>query len=185
MPVIHVTLIEGYAEAVKARLAQALSRAARSVIPAPPEATTVMVAEVSRGGYLRGTAPASPAEPLADPEQIVRDFLAALEARDLDAARALLAPGVVMTFPGGAGFTALEDLVAWARPRYRWVKKTIERVDVTAGESGAIVYCFGGLYGQWPGGEPFEGIRYIDRFEIDGGLITRQDVWNDMGEVRA
>jgi hypothetical protein len=65
------------------------------------------------------------------------------------------------------------------------VKKTIERVDVTAGESGPIVYCFGGLYGEWPDGEAFEGIRYIDRFEIGGGRITRQDVWNDMGEVRA
>jgi len=29
---------------------------------------------------------------------------------------------------------------------------------------------------------PFEGIRFIDRFESRGGRFTRQDVWNDLAE---
>jgi len=33
-------------------------------------------------------------------------------------------------------------------------------------------------------GRPFEGIRFIDRFEIQDGLIVKQDVWNDMGEYK-
>jgi phenylpyruvate tautomerase PptA (4-oxalocrotonate tautomerase family) len=185
MPVIHVTLIEGYAGAVKARLCRALSSAARTVIPAAPEATTVAIHEVSAAGYLRGSAAATPAPAAPDPEDIVRAFLAALEARDLPAARALLAPGAAMTFPGGAVFQTLEALVDWARPRYRFVRKTVERVEALAAEDCAVVWCFGMLHGEWPDGTPFASIRFVDRFEIAGGLIRRQDVWNDMGEVRS
>jgi hypothetical protein len=27
-------------------------------------------------------------------------------------------------------------------------------------------------------------VRFIDRFEVVGGLILRQEVWNDLAEVR-
>jgi hypothetical protein len=111
-------------------------------------------------------------------------FLAALEARDLGAAKALLAPGAVMIFPGGARFETLEQLIEWAAPRYRWVKKTHDHVEALAGDEGGVVYVRGTLFGEWPDGTPFEGIRYIDRFEIADGRITKQDVWNDMGEAR-
>ena len=33
-----------------------------------------------------------------------------------------------------------------------------------------------------PGDQVFEGIRFVDRFEVAGGRITRQDVWNDLAE---
>ena len=33
-------------------------------------------------------------------------------------------------------------------------------------------------------GAPFDGIRFIDRLETKGAKLTRQDVWNDMGEMR-
>lgn len=115
-----------------------------------------------------------------DPEQIIRAFLAAMEARDLPAARAYLAPGFTMTFPGAVTMTSLEALIAWAASRYRFVRKSYARFDVLPG----IVYCLGTLAGEWPDGRPFQGIRFIDRFELDGPLIRRQEVWNDMGEVR-
>jgi hypothetical protein len=35
----------------------------------------------------------------------------------------------------------------------------------------------------WLDGTAFSGIRFIDRFEVAGGLIRRQDVWNDLAEV--
>ncbi|MEP3665110.1 MAG: nuclear transport factor 2 family protein, partial [Roseibium sp.] len=38
------------------------------------------------------------------------------------------------------------------------------------------------LYGEWPDGSPFEGNRYIDRFEVADGKIARMDVWNDSAE---
>lgn len=117
----------------------------------------------------------------APAERIVRDYLAAMEARDLPRAHAHLAPGFAMTFPGGVRMTSLPELVAWSAPRYRFVKKTYERFDAL----GDLCYCFGTLHGEWPDGTPFAGIRFIDRFELSGGRILRQDVWNDMGEARA
>jgi hypothetical protein len=42
--------------------------------------------------------------------------------------------------------------------------------------------AFGTLYGEWPDGSAFEGIRFIDRFEVRGGKLTDHKVWNDLGE---
>lgn len=104
-----------------------------------------------------------------------------MQTRDLATARSLLAPGFTMTFPGGVTMTRLEDLLAWAAPRYQHVAKTFECFD----SIGDIVYCFGTLSGARPDGAPFSGIRFIDRFEISNGKLIRQDVWNDMGKEHA
>jgi hypothetical protein len=48
-----------------------------------------------------------------------------------------------------------------------------------------VVYIKGTLSGEWPDGTPFEGIRFIDRFEIKGGKLISQEVWNDIAEERA
>jgi hypothetical protein len=129
--------------------------------------------------------PGTEALTIPDAEQpdraaLVRDFLTAMEARDLPRAQAMLAPHFEMTFPGGRRMRTLPELIAWAAPRYRFVRKTYDRFD-TAGD---VVYCFGTLSGEWPDGTPFAGIRFIDRFEMAGGLIVRQDVWNDIAEVK-
>jgi hypothetical protein len=122
---------------------------------------------------------------------LVREFLTTMEARDLARAEAFLAPGFTMTFPGGGRFTSLREVVEWARPRYRWCKKRYDRFDAApldsslAGGGAVAVYCFGTLYGEWPDGRAFEGIRFIDRFTVVGGKFTEQMVWNDMGEARA
>lgn len=117
---------------------------------------------------------------MTDAETLVRAYLAAMEARDLPAAQAMLAPGFAMVFPGDVRMTSLAEVLEWAAPRYRFVKKRHERFDA----AGNVVYILGTLYGEWPDGTPFEGIRYIDRFEIADGKLVRQDVWNDMGELR-
>ena len=83
MPVVTVTLIEGYDEATRRRLAEALTDAVRATIAAPLDGVTVVLDEVAPGNYLRGRTPRRPGPPLPDPAQTVRDFLAALEARDL------------------------------------------------------------------------------------------------------
>ena len=122
--------------------------------------------------------------PDAEVTQTVRNFLSAMEQRDLPAAKAMLAPGFVMLFPGGARMTALEELVEWAAQRFRRARKTYERFDVAPGADGAsIVYCFGTLHGEALSGKSFAGIRFIDRFTVAGGLIRDQMVWNDMAEM--
>lgn len=52
----------------------------------------------------------------------VRATLAAMEARDLATAEAMLAPGFTMEFPGPVRFTKLFELLEWARPRYRFAR---------------------------------------------------------------
>jgi hypothetical protein len=118
------------------------------------------------------------------PSDLVRTFLEAMERRDLTAAREHLGGEFTMLFPGGARFTRLEDLVAHGSGRYRWVKKRIERFDEAPAEDGAtVVYCFGTLYGEFPDGRAFEGVRFIDRFVARGGRLVDQKVWNDLGEL--
>jgi ketosteroid isomerase-like protein len=116
---------------------------------------------------------------LSKAEQTVREYLALMERRDLAAAKALLAPGFHMVFPGGRRFDSLEALVEWARSRYRSAKKTYERFDAAAD----AVYCFGTLSGEWLDGKPYSGIRFIDRFTVRDGKLLDQQVWNDLGEV--
>ena len=89
-----------------------------------------------------------------------------------------------MEFPGGKRFHTPEELVEWSRSRYRSVGKTYERIEQAPGDNGSVVYCSGTLFGEWPDGTPFSGIRYIDRFEVSGGKIVNQEVWNDLAEVR-
>ncbi|MEM9341818.1 MAG: nuclear transport factor 2 family protein [Pseudomonadota bacterium] len=120
-----------------------------------------------------------------DPKALVTGYLAAMEARDLATASSVLDDGFEMVFPGTGPMTSLTELVDWANGRYRFVRKTSHAAEVLDGEDVTVVYVRGVLRGEWPDGHPFEGIRFIDRFEVSGGLITRQDVWNDLAEVRA
>lgn len=122
-------------------------------------------------------------DPLVLARDIVRAYLDTMEARDLERAKRFLAPGFTMTFPGSRSFTELEAMIAWAKPRYRWVKKRYDRFDAAQGGTGTHVYCFGTLYGEWNDGTAFEGIRFIDRFTVRAGKLVDQMVWNDMGEV--
>lgn len=116
-----------------------------------------------------------------EPDQVVRLFLDLMERRQLPEAQALLAPDFAMTFPGNVSPPSLEALVEWAKNRYRFVRKTYEHVEVCGnGGDHAVVYCSGTLSGEWLDQTPFEGIRFIDRFELRSGLIHRQSVWNDM-----
>lgn len=184
MPVIRVTLIEGYDEAVRDRLLEGYSAVTRTVLEAIPDGITVAIEEVKQSNYRRGNQRKQPKAPPPAPEQIVRDFLSAMERRDLAGAQAMLAPDFAMTFPGGASFAKLEELIDWARPRYQRVGKVYERFDTVPGMEDATVYCFGTLEGVWPDGSAFSGIRFIDRFTVRAGMLVDQKVWNDLDAVR-
>jgi len=185
MPVIETHILKGYPDEAKARLGRALTNAVRLVLPAAPEAITVMLHEVGPADYMRGGTQRQPAPARPDPCELVRAYLAAMEARDIDTAQAMLGDGFVMNFPGANGMTTLQELIDWSRPRYRFVKKAYDRFEALQSGDVTAVYSVGTLYGEWPDGTPFEGIRFIDRFELTDGKITRQDVWNDLAEVRA
>ena len=41
----------------------------------------------------------------------------------------------------------------------------MDRFDVCPGAAETVVYSIGTLYGEWIDGTPFEGNRYVDRFD--------------------
>jgi len=184
MPVVTITLLPGYGHECESRLIQRVALATRSVIAAPAAGTTVFVQHAATylrdGRVFTGGGPEQP-----DAAALVRRFLEAMQARDLDAARKWLAPGFAMTFPGSATMTDLEQLLPWARERYTNVAKDYERFDESWSDGVTVVYCSGTLHGAWLDGSAFSGIRFIDRFEVEAGRIRRQDVWNDLAEARA
>ena len=186
MPVLELHLIEGYTPEDKRRLGEALTDAVRFVVPAQPEGIVVMIHEMQPDAYYRGRDTKTPAPSLPDPALLVRDYLAAMEARDLDTAQAMLGEGFTMQFPGSPQMTTLAELIDWAKPRYRFVTKAYDGFDAMQGPmAAAIVYARGRLSGEWPDGTAFSNIRFIDRFEVTAGKITRQEVWNDIAETKA
>lgn len=184
MPVVEAHVMQGYPDEARTRLAKGLTDAVRLVVPAPDEAITVLIHEIAPSGYARGGVARSPAPALPDPAEVVRQYLAAMEARDLPAAQAFLGDGFQMVFPGTAPMTTLAELIDWSKGRYRSVGKAYDGFDSLHDGTVAVVYARGTLHGEWPDGRAFSGIRFIDRFEISGGKIVRQDVWNDLAEVR-
>ena len=184
MPVISVTLLSGYAADVQARVAGRLAHAVRSVVPASDAGTTVYIHEAST--YQRRwprSAGWRPCLARRHPE-VVRDFLQAMGQRDLAAAAQCVAPGFEMVFPGHRRMRELAELGTWAATRYRDVQKDYERFDESWQGSHTVVFCSGTLFGHWPDGRAFAGVRFIDRFEVEGGKIRLQEVWNDLGEHR-
>ena len=114
---------------------------------------------------------------------LVKQFLKAMENRDLAAAGTMIAKDAKIIFPGGKAFKSQQDMVAAARDRYQWIKKKFEQVDTAVLPQGrVVVYAMGTLYGRNNFGIDFAGVRYIDRFVVEGGLIVSQEVWNDLSE---
>ncbi|MEO0914121.1 MAG: tautomerase family protein [Pseudomonadota bacterium] len=185
MPVVEAHILEGYSPEEKSRLTAALTDAVRFVIPASDDAITVLLHEVAPENYARGGQSRAPAPALPDLRRVALDFLAAMEARDTDAAEALLDAEFQMTFPGTKPMTSIAALIDWAKDRYRFVKKTITSTEAFQHAGRTIVYVSGTLSGEWPDGTAFTGIRFIDRFEIEGGKLISQSVWNDIAEERS
>ena len=116
---------------------------------------------------------------------ICEAFLGAMERRDLDRARSFVAAdGLEMVFPGGARYPGLDAMVAGAAGRYRFVGKHFDRRDSWGAEGRESVLIAGTLHGEWLDGSRFEGIRFVDLFDLRDGRIWRQQVWNDMGEYK-
>jgi ketosteroid isomerase-like protein len=119
---------------------------------------------------------------LPEEAQIIREYLDASMKPDPDLAATYVADDVTITFTGGRVFNHPSGPTGFNAKRYKWVKKKMDRFDVARGADGVVVYSVGTLYGEWPDGTTFEGNRYVDRFEVHDGKITKMDVWNDSAE---
>lgn len=184
MPVVSITLLPGYSKEAQQRLVGRVARSVRSVIAASNAGTTVFVNEAAT--YQRdGKVFSQGGTELPEASALVRVFLLLMQERRLDEARQLLAPGFEMVFPGGQPMREFAELLDWAKNRYTRIAKHFERFDECWGDEGTVVYCTGTLEGVWLDGSAFSGIRFIDRFEVAEGRIRRQDVWNDLAEVKS
>lgn len=114
--------------------------------------------------------------------EIVSNFLEASMAPDPDRAATFMAADVLITFTGGRVMPTPHAITGFNRARYTWVKKQIGQYDWMERDGCTVVYSNGTLYGQWPDGREFAGNRYLDRYEVRDGKITRMDVWNDSAE---
>ncbi len=96
----------------------------------------------------------------------------------------MLAPNALIIFPGGKRFRSLAELVEASRGRYRWVKKTFDRVESISSTGEDIVYVMGSLFdiSRYQSSMQFSGVRYIDRFTLAAGRIVAHEVWNDLAE---
>ncbi|WP_372965701.1 tautomerase family protein [Marinobacter sp.] len=184
MPMLQVNLLSGYSSELKGRLCRALTSVIASTIQAKPEAISIWVNEVSPENYCRAGESRQPGQGSHNPETMVREYLTAMENRELTQARQYLSDDFVMTFPGSGDLTSLEQLVEWSRGRYRFVQKTISAVNVAYEMESAVVFVHGTLHGEWPDGTAFKDVRFIDRFEIRNDRLTRQDVWNDLANAQ-
>ena len=116
----------------------------------------------------------------SDPIGGIDAYLQLNEDRDLDGASAFLAPGATLHWPGGVIYGGLREMVAAAAGRYRWVRKHRDQYAVGSDPSGrTVVTSRGRLYGENLHGVPFDDVRYVDVFVLDGGRIIEQHVWND------
>lgn len=183
MPVVSITLLPGYDQATQHRMVNRVANAVRSVIATPEAGTTVFVNEVStyrRDGkvFSQGRAAHAVAS------EVVQSFLQALQSRDLAAAQSFLHPDFHMCFPGGVMMHSLPEMITWAQQRYTGIAKHYEHFEESWQGDATVVFCHGTLQGAWLDGQSFQGIRFIDRMQVQDGLITRQDVWNDLAEHR-
>ncbi|WP_254838899.1 nuclear transport factor 2 family protein [Natronomonas marina] len=112
------------------------------------------------------------------PREIAEEFLNRLEDERRDTVDELVGDDAVITVPGARfeGPGATEAFLAHYDPRYDWAAKDFDRWIET--DQAAI--SIGTLYGEDNDGEGFSGVRYVDVYEVDDGLIRRLDIWNDL-----
>lgn len=114
--------------------------------------------------------------------KIVSDFLEASMAPNPELAATFMSSDVKITFTGGRIMASPQVITDFNSNRYQWVKKALGQFDWTEHDDHVVVYSNGTLYGEWPDGRSFSNNRYLDRFEVRNGKITRMDVWNDSAE---
>ncbi|MCW5669094.1 MAG: nuclear transport factor 2 family protein [Hydrogenophaga sp.] len=114
--------------------------------------------------------------------RLIGRFIQAVNDRDAPRAQACLAPGARLIFPGPTVFHEVADFLAWSGPRYESVLYTYGPMERAERTDATVVYAQGVVSGVFADGVVFEGVRYVDRFEIVEDLIVSKEVWSDMGD---
>ncbi len=112
------------------------------------------------------------------PREIVEEFFARMEDNRRQSVDELFADTALITVPGEqfSGPNAATAFLEFLEPRYDWAAKEFDRWIV----EGETVISTGTLYGVDNDGLEFEGVRYVDIYEVSDGLISRLDIYNDL-----
>lgn len=120
----------------------------------------------------------------ADAIDIVRRWFDHLAAREVSAAAALMASPPAFVISGGHRFDSLEAFIAFVSSRYGTIRKQQDSVEACEAPGGFAIYARGELSGEWRDGSTFSGVRWCDRFLVQGGRITEVQTWSDLAETR-
>jgi hypothetical protein len=129
---------------------------------------------------MRGRTQKQPAKAPLQSNDIIQNYLNAMEARDLKLANSFIDDKFHITCPGNKIFYSLEDFLNWGKVRYKKIAKDISSIDLSFNGLDAFVYCHGTLKGEWLNGQSFAGIRFIDKFHTKNSKIISQEIWNDL-----
>lgn len=114
--------------------------------------------------------------------ELIEAFLTYSMKPDPETAATYMSESVEIIFTGKRSMEHAGEISNFNASRYRWVKKSLGQFDCVVKDDHAVVYSNGTLYGEWLDGRSFSGNRFIDRFEIRNGKITKMEVWNDSAE---
>lgn len=121
---------------------------------------------------------------MSEPIATVTAFLSDLARRDLEAAEGWLAPGFELHI-AGQRFDSLASFAAFSARRQKFSKKNLDYCDHCRDENDQdVVYARGTMEGEWLNGERFADVFWLDRFQLQAGLIQRLDIVSDMAEHR-
>lgn len=116
---------------------------------------------------------------VAPPRAVVEEFFERMADPDRRySVGELFTEDAVITLPGErfVGDQAALEMLEWLDPRYEWVDKEFDQWI----ETGPYVVSQGTLFGVNNDGEAFEGVRYVDVYEIEDGRISHVDIYNDL-----
>lgn len=119
----------------------------------------------------------------ADAIDLVRRWFDHLAAREVSAAAALMASPPTFVISGGYRFDSLEAFIAFVSSRYGAIRKRQDFVEACEAPGGFAIYARGELSGEWRDGGTFSGVRWCDRFLVQGGRITEVQTWSDIAEI--
>jgi hypothetical protein len=120
--------------------------------------------------------------PHIDVRKVVEQFIKGVNERDADTVRAFAGPDLHMTFPGGVVIRSVNEFFEWLAGRSPQSVYVYDVIDIVTLDDRTVAYASGQVEGVTVSGLAFTGVRVIDKFVIQDGLVVKKEAWSDMAE---
>lgn len=118
----------------------------------------------------------------AEARKVVEKFIKGVNERNADLVREFASPQLHMTFPGGIVMRDVDEFFSWLAGRSPRSVYLYNAIDVVLLEDRAVAYASGSVEGATASGVAFAGVRVMDKFVIQDGLVVAKEAWSDMAE---